>query len=107
MTGKKRPLAMLESNLDDTDDGEPQFPLSVTEAISVYSLYAIFLEDVLAGVEDSMSKTETPVQLRQPIREAIPNLVQDIRDFLTEHLAPELMTKLEEDILKYRKAGQA
>jgi hypothetical protein len=98
---------MLESNLDDTDDGEPQFPLSVTEAISVYTMYSAFLEDVLAGIEESISREETPVQLRGPIREAIPNLVRDIREFLIEHTPPEVMATVEAGIIEFRKAGQA
>ena len=94
---------MLESNLDDTDEVEPQFPLSVTEAISVYTLYSTFLEDVMLGVEEGISKSETPVQLRACIREAFPNFIADLRDFLAKHVHPEIMAETEAQIAEARK----
>lgn len=95
---------MLESDLEDTGSPEPTFPLSVTEALSAFTMYSVFLEDIMAGVEEGIERQEIPIRLRPELREAIPNLIADLRDFIAEHTHPEVMQETEAQIAEARKA---
>jgi hypothetical protein len=95
---------MLEGDLEDAGEVEPTFPLSVTEALSAYTLYSVVLEDVMAGVEEGISRQEIPIHLRPSLRKAIPNLVADLRDFIAEHIAPEILVETDAQIAESRKA---
>jgi hypothetical protein len=95
---------MLEGDLEDTGPIEPTFPLSVTEALSAYTMYSVFLEDIVAGVEEGISRQEIPIHLRGELRAAIPKLIADLRDFIAEHLHPEIMIETEAQIAESRRA---
>lgn len=98
---------MLESDIEDTGCPDPAFALSVTEALSVYTLYSVFQDEVMEGVEDEISRQELPVELRPDLRAAIPDLIADLREFLREHAHSEIMADTEAKIAEILKAKKA
>lgn len=91
---------MLEENGLENEEEiiEQAFPISVPEALSIYTLYSIFKDDVLAGIEDGISKHEIPPRMRADMRALIPRLLEDLRDFITDHASPEVVKAMDAQI---------